>query len=128
MKNIITYILLLAILTQPLRQIGIIASFKIRQAEIAAKLCENLNKPELDCAGTCYLKKQLNDLQKEEQKLPDTIKKTEITWFYSPVFSLQIPYYQVVNQKIENNYFYKNRIAQGYSYAIFHPPSHSILA
>ena len=75
MKVIITYIILLAVLIQPMRQVGIVASFKIRQAEIAAKLCENLNKPELDCAGTCYLKKQLNELQKEEQKLPTHSKK-----------------------------------------------------
>lgn len=46
----------------------IIVHFKLNQGTIAQKFCVNKNKPELQCQGLCYLKKELqktdnNDLE-----------------------------------------------------------------
>ena len=37
----------------------ILASFKINQDYIAKNLCVNQDKPELNCAGSCHLKENL---------------------------------------------------------------------
>jgi hypothetical protein len=38
---------------------SIVAMYMIRKDYIATTLCENRDKPEMKCAGKCYLKKQL---------------------------------------------------------------------
>ena len=125
MKYLITYTLLFAILSQPFSRLGIVLSFKIRQAEIAAKLCENLNKPELDCAGTCYLKKQLKKIEEQEKQLPQNLKDKEIVWYCNNFF----PTFQfstfIETMFVEKNYnsFYLTMKPASFHSDIFHPPS-----
>jgi hypothetical protein len=46
--------------------------YELNKAEIAARYCENKNRPELHCNGQCYLAKQLKkadaELQSKEQE------------------------------------------------------------
>lgn len=44
-------------------QLGLIAYYNIQRDFIAAKLCENRDKPDACCAGKCYLSKQLGGLE-----------------------------------------------------------------
>ncbi len=125
MKILLTYILLIAVLIQPISKLGLLVSFKIRQAEIAAKLCENLNKPELDCAGSCYLKKQLKKLEEQEKQLPQNLKEKEIVLYCDNFFpSFQFPtFIEVIFVEKTYNNFYLTMKPISYHSDVFHPPS-----
>jgi hypothetical protein len=41
--------------------------YELNKAEIAARYCENKNRPELHCNGQCYLAKQLKKADAELQ-------------------------------------------------------------
>ncbi|EDO25943.1 predicted protein, partial [Nematostella vectensis] len=61
---------------------GVIAWYEINKDYIAAELCENKDKPELQCAGKCYLKKQIDKVEEsgdtEDKNTPTKNKKTEL--------------------------------------------------
>jgi hypothetical protein len=125
MKRLLTYTLLFAILSQPFSRLGIVLSFKIRQAEIAAKLCENLNKPELDCQGTCYLKKQLKELEEQEKQLPQNLKDKEVVLYcnnFFPTFQFSTFIETIFVEKNYNSFYLTMKPASFHS-DIFHPPS-----
>ena len=42
--------------------------FHANRKYIASKLCENIDRPQLQCKGKCYLKKQLKKAEEQEQK------------------------------------------------------------
>lgn len=56
--------------------------YYIHKTFIAANLCENKDKMELQCEGKCHLKKQLDKQEQKEEKLPNILKeKSEIAFF-----------------------------------------------
>jgi uncharacterized membrane protein len=62
--------------------------FYMNQKEIAAIECVNIDRPEMDCGGKCYLAKQLEkadeDLaqkKSEKSRSLDNIKKSESSFF-----------------------------------------------
>ena len=64
----IAFLLLLALMSANLSGLFIFAEFKINQKYIAATLCDNRNKPELQCNGKCYLMKKMKDALEKEKK------------------------------------------------------------
>ena len=67
-NRLIALILLLALVSTNLSGLFIYAEFKANQKLIAAKLCENRDKPQLNCNGKCYLMKKLKDAEEKEKK------------------------------------------------------------
>ncbi|MVT10843.1 hypothetical protein [Chitinophaga tropicalis] len=65
MRYIFVISVLAGLLFQNFSQSFIMLKYKIDQAYIARVLCENRNKPDMHCNGKCYLRKQL---QKDEQQ------------------------------------------------------------
>ena len=61
LRYLLVYLLILTVLIQPLWQLGILISFQINQDYIAENLCENKDKPKLQCNGHCQLFKQLGE-------------------------------------------------------------------
>lgn len=68
------------------------------------KLCENKDRPELNCNGKCYLMKVLNQKKQSKEKPSEEITYKEITLFVEkapekPTFAVQVfdvnelPYY-----------------------------------
>ncbi len=45
-------------------------NYEINKSEIVQKFCENLDKPELKCEGTCHMKKMMLDEGGEEGEEP----------------------------------------------------------
>lgn len=52
-------------MSHSLSKLGYEAYFYLNQDEIAAEECENLDKPELECNGKCYLAAKLASIEKE---------------------------------------------------------------
>jgi hypothetical protein len=92
---------------------------------IANELCENQDKPELECNGKCHLKKELAKAATEESsnsKDKKQVSKQEIeTLFYQETYQFKSKKINIVSTETTtyyfNNYFYLN------SSQIFHPPT-----
>ncbi len=64
-----TAILTILLLGKALVSLYIVFHFKINQSEITRLSCENKNRPEMKCNGTCYLAKKINRSFHAEQSL-----------------------------------------------------------
>ncbi len=54
----------------------IYAGFELNQKYIAAKLCENRDKPWLNCKGRCYLMKKVKQAEEKERSAERQIEKS----------------------------------------------------
>jgi len=70
MKKLTSYLLLLVYLSVSLNFFLPVAAYKLNKNFIVDELCENKNKPEMNCDGKCYLGKQM-DKQTGADSEPD---------------------------------------------------------
>ena len=68
MRSFIAFLLLFAILLPTLSPWGTVAYFNINRNYIARVLCENRDRPQLNCNGKCYLAKKLKQQQEKKDK------------------------------------------------------------
>lgn len=59
MHRFTTFFLTTLIVCQAFYNAGVLGYWLVNRATIAATLCENRDKPELECDGKCYLKKKM---------------------------------------------------------------------
>ena len=94
-------------------------SFKLNQNYIASNLCENKNKPALQCNGKCFLKKQIASADTDEQNAPKKLWVKFLPEFLS-----------LADNPVEKNFPSAEIVLNGdasfiaaaNSSAIFHPP------
>lgn len=55
---------------QSLDRFGMIAYYELNKEYITEMFCVNTSKPELGCEGKCFLRKQLNKKDQNENKYP----------------------------------------------------------
>jgi hypothetical protein len=89
---------------------------------IANVLCENKDKPYLECNGKCYLEKQLNKANHSNHEHKSTIP--EIDFEKYPVSPLDQFDYQILKDENVNVLAYRpsQNIHQEYLFSILHPP------
>ena len=68
LKQIIAAVFLIAFSMQTFSRAVIAINFYANQKEIAQTLCENKDKPQMNCCGKCQLKKRLAENDKAEPK------------------------------------------------------------
>lgn len=96
-RRLIAFTLLLALLSSILFKLFVYAEFKSNQAYIAATLCENRDRPELNCQGKCYLMKKLKDAEDKEKKQENQAqKKASVDLFFlnetaAPALVITVP-------------------------------------
>lgn len=77
MKRFGVYMLILVILLPMFSRLAIIGHFTTHQAEIIQTLCENKARPELQCAGSCQLRKRLgasgSELRQGAAPVPESL-------------------------------------------------------
>ena len=84
MKKILVIILLVQILSLTCKDLLTYAHFYLNQDFIAANYCVNREFTETLCSGKCYLKKSIEQNQKENQDIPSpTTEKKTIPVFLS---------------------------------------------
>lgn len=128
MKRIVALLLFLAMQVPLMNQWGAVAYYRVNQDYIAKNLCENRDKPMLDCNGQCYLAKQLKAAEEKEQKsnserlekMPEVVLSFQAI---QPVFTASFTAFNTV----ENHYpligFSLNSAAKGF----FHPPQDRLI-
>jgi hypothetical protein len=96
-RRLIAFTLLLALLSSILSKLFVYAEFKSNQAYIAATLCENRDRPELNCQGKCYLMKKLKEAEDKEKKQENQAqKKASVDLFFvnepvAPALVMTVP-------------------------------------
>jgi hypothetical protein len=73
MKFIAVPILMLLLFTQTFSGWVTIIDFKINQKYIAAKLCQNRNRPQMHCNGQCVLMKKMKQQEKQDPNVPGSV-------------------------------------------------------
>jgi hypothetical protein len=74
-RRLVAFALLLAMISSNLSTLFVYAEFKVNQKYIAAALCENKDKPQLNCQGKCYLMKKLKEAEDKEKKQENNAQK-----------------------------------------------------
>ncbi|MBX0332736.1 hypothetical protein K3G39_05755 [Pontibacter sp. HSC-14F20] len=99
----------------------VFSSYFANKAYIAAVLCENKDKPQLECEGKCYLKKQLQKADTPESNATGLTLKLEISPFTASLFKLDK---MVAVSPVQTGYgtFQESSYRNSYRPACFHPP------
>ncbi|MBS1527227.1 MAG: hypothetical protein JST19_16360 [Bacteroidetes bacterium] len=70
LKQLTVWLLTFAVLSANCSRLFVYAGFELNQKYIAAKLCENRNRPWMHCNGHCYLMKKIRQAEKNAQNQP----------------------------------------------------------
>lgn len=75
LRSSTVFLLILSLLSANLSRYFVYVGFQFNRNYIAANLCENRDKPVMQCNGKCYLSKQLKqEAQKEKNQERDAKK------------------------------------------------------
>jgi hypothetical protein len=122
-KSALALLLFFAMQLPLMNQWGAVAYYRVNQDYIAKNLCENRDKPMMNCNGQCYLAKQLKAAEEKEQKsnserlekMPEVVLAFQaIEPVFSPRFSAPI----AIENHFSTQEFFPNAAAKGF----FHPP------
>ncbi|HTN08310.1 hypothetical protein [Agriterribacter sp.] len=121
MRTFSTILLLTIIFLQTFSSFVIRADYFFNKSYIAEVLCINKSKPETHCNGKCYLAKQIDKQEKQDQQAPNPKwEKFDIQPFFLPrsfTFS---------NDGMALTATYhteQDKLTVSFPRAIFHPPS-----
>ncbi|XOV67626.1 MAG: hypothetical protein ACFHU9_00370 [Fluviicola sp.] len=68
MLRLLSYLLIAQFLFAMGMKVFLVLDWKINQDRITEKYCENKDKPMMNCNGKCYLSKQLEKMEQQENK------------------------------------------------------------
>ncbi len=117
-RSLISVILIAAVLTANYSRCFIYAGFELNTKYIAAKLCENIDKPMLNCKGKCYLAKKIKEAEEKEKGEERQSRKN---YFQDAMMTqkLRIDYPQVVASAQFFDLPFELPQSAG---SVFHPP------
>ncbi|MBK8655458.1 MAG: hypothetical protein KBG02_12775 [Haliscomenobacter sp.] len=94
MKSAVSILLALLILAVSAKDGLYWAGFKMNQRYISSELCINWDKPELNCAGSCFLNKVIKDAKEKESEGAAALQvpafKQLLLFFQADVFQLPV--------------------------------------
>ncbi|WP_295801074.1 hypothetical protein [Mucilaginibacter sp.] len=76
LKQLTAWLLIFSVLAVNYSRLFVYAGFKMNQSYIAAKLCENRNKPFLHCNGKCYLMKKIKQAEDKQNNAESQAQKS----------------------------------------------------
>jgi hypothetical protein len=88
-RQFLTYTLIASLLLQLFSREAIVMSFELNREFIAKTLCENRDRPQLNCDGQCYLAKKLKaQHDREDRETTERIQNMPVlTLFCADLFS-----------------------------------------
>ncbi|RYZ98544.1 MAG: hypothetical protein EOP47_19100 [Sphingobacteriaceae bacterium] len=66
-RSFTAFVLIATLLTANLTRLFVYAGYEMNKNYIAAKLCENRDKPQMHCEGKCYLAKKIKQAEEKEK-------------------------------------------------------------
>jgi hypothetical protein len=103
---------------------GTIAYFNLNREYIAKVLCENRDKPKLNCNGKCYLAKILKQQQdKQNKETTERVQNLPVLQLYAyPSFAFEFLRYTGPDYSLKNNFCYRLQTYASPSFGILRPP------
>lgn len=122
MKKIIIIFFAFLLLTQSLGKAWIWIAFQVNKDYIVANLCENKAKPKMNCAGKCYLKKQLSKEASSSQQLQEVLKDIASLFYqYTDIQEFNYNnYFTLLKPSLV--FFYNTFVPKNGLCAVFRPP------
>ncbi len=126
-KLVITHLLLNLYLLAIIQPAIPVLEYLLNYNYIATQLCENRDKPILECNGTCYLEKQVSKQQNSEPSssvpLPPKIdlEKFITLKIVGFIYKISRPLHVRVTP-----FFYNNLKESTFNFFLFRPPSFTI--
>lgn len=118
-KRFLALLLIVLIISANFTRLFIYAGYKANQKYIAEKLCENRDKPWLNCHGRCYLMKKVKQAEEKERSTEREIQKS---LFQDAVVTTDFAFsfHAELLQQINSRYalMHPKQVA----FALFHPP------
>lgn len=74
-KRSVALLLICFMITANFTRLFIYAGYEVNQKYIAEKLCENRDKPWLNCNGRCYLMKKIKQAEEKEKSAERQVQK-----------------------------------------------------
>ncbi len=104
-------------------KLGIVAWYEVNKNYVATVLCENRDKPELNCCGKCFVKKQLNKVDRNtgDKQAPGKIAKAETVEYVMPQTGVQRLLFFLQDDKVFNGRYTGSK-GYEFSSSVFHPP------
>ncbi|MBU3822944.1 hypothetical protein KO566_12805 [Flavobacteriaceae bacterium XHP0103] len=124
MKTFIAYFFFALLAIRPAYNVGYMAYFELNIDYIIETYCINKDKPMLNCDGKCFLAKQLNMQQTDENKETKPYLASFSEAFF-PVFFQEYNYSPLIGNFItgnNNNWAYGNSFYSLWTARIEHPP------
>jgi len=119
LRRIIAMLLIASLFTANFSRFFIYAGFEMNRDYIAAKLCENRNKPQLHCNGKCYLMKKIKQAEdKQNNQDRQSQKNLFQEAFFPQIAAIKFHTHLLQVMYIPNNRFLLPQIAG----TIFQPP------
>lgn len=120
-KKLFSVILVILLGLQSFYSLAIHGFYYVNKDYIAAVLCENKDKPQVQCKGKCFLKKRLKKVEEQERNHQPSVKGMELLVFLGTnPFAVQQPTVR------ETSRHYPAHKTNGYSFlflpAPFRPP------
>lgn len=122
MKFISASILLIALLAQNCSRYLIVLNYELNKDYIEKNLCENRNKPKCCCHGKCYLKKQLEKNDSEQNPSSNNSQKTGTDDLFFAEEKTTVPDHFITIIKKINLIRNNSLIPQNLYVSVFHPP------
>lgn len=123
-KKITCVCMMIVLLLQTFSRAAIVVNFYVNQDYIAKNLCENRNKPKLNCCGKCQLNKKLHTEDKKEKELPDQ-KGVGTVVLSSKSFYATVP--SAIATLFRNTFYnFSENTEAGQASSFFHPPDTGI--
>lgn len=98
-KQVLTVILIFVMGFQAIFPLALTSYYNINQSYFASVLCINQDKPELQCKGKCFLKKQLDKSEKENSKEKANLKSVDhVIYPFTALLSTQQLHYAIATQ------------------------------
>lgn len=128
MKYIFSYLVLFAFVLQIGSRLAVLINFQVNKEYIVENLCENRDKPECCCEGSCQLAKELKKVEEAEGQTPadaDKTKKEEsenIALYCNALLEPRSKFSQNIVLISEIQF----KLCKGFGLETFHPPGNFI--
>ena len=100
---------------------GIYLAFKINQQYISKVLCENKEVPQMQCAGKCYLKKQLSEATDTASSEPTSIQR--LPELQLAIVAITEEFFWMESTLLIAHRYTSSPLLKGYKHTIEHPPA-----
>ncbi|EAS18747.1 hypothetical protein BBFL7_01010 [Flavobacteria bacterium BBFL7] len=122
MKLWIAALLSLVLLSNSLRTTIMYSWYIVDLDSFVERLCENKDKPTLNCDGKCYLSKMMAEGSKDESPAEPLIEWEEQIYFFEEI---SFPIVTAVDREHYAFFYYQYIITDSNIDGIFHPPRFS---